>query len=100
MERREEIKIQILEKKLKINHLEKEINELTRETLLLSDDKSQFVEQKEFITKRINRKKVMEEKLIGRVHWVQDFEDEDTGEKIKIQRSCVVRENGEWINGY
>jgi len=94
---RELIKSKIEVKKESIKTLENEILELTKEYLLISDDKQWFTEKLETQTKRVNRKKVTEEKLIGRIHWIQNLVDGDTDEVFPLERSKVVRVDGEWI---
>lgn len=35
--------------------------------------------------------------LVGRYFWTEEFVDEDSGESVFIERSQIVRENGEWV---
>lgn len=70
--------------------------ELNRQNLLLSDKNQQYKESEE----TFGRGKSKETVLVGRVHWRECFKDEDTDEKIWIDRSCVVRKNNEWVEGY
>lgn len=97
MRTRRKIEAAINKKKEAIKSLKNEIVELGHEWYLLSDREQQFVEQMETITRRENRKKVTEEKLIGKVTWKEDFIDEDTGKTFSIERCQIVRINGEWI---
>lgn len=76
-----------------IEKLQKEHIELNRKYMLLSDKHQQFEEKEETTGKGKNKKT----QLVGRVHWIQDFKDEDTGEVYKIPRTRIVRVNGEWI---
>lgn len=81
-----------------IKTLKDEILDLRRQDILLSDEKQWFEEKMESVSKRVNRKKVTEEKLIGRVYWNESFKDEDRPENpIVITRCQVVRINGEWV---
>jgi len=94
---RNEIKLQAINKRNQINILEKEIEELNKQNLLLSDEDQWFEEKIEASTFRKNRKKVTEEHLIGRVHWKEYFIDEDDPDnKVEIDRSKIVRVDGEW----
>lgn len=101
MEREEEIRSRadiendIAGKEELIKQLESEIIELKKESMLLSDEHQRFTEKEEEVV--ISRRpKKTEKRLIGRIHWKQWFLDDDTGEKFCIDRSCVVRVNGEW----
>ena len=79
----------------KIKQLKTEITELSRESILLSDKHQQFTEKEEEVL-ICGRPKKYETKLIGRIHWKEDFIDEDTGDVITIDRSQIVRINGKW----
>ena len=73
-----------------------EYNELQKKDILCCDDKQWFTEvEEDVILKR--RPKITEKRLIGRKHWVEGFKDEGTGEVVTIERSEVVRVNGEWL---
>jgi hypothetical protein len=93
---RKEIEALMQAKKEAINTLKREINDLYYQSLLLSDEDQWFIEKMETITYRENRKKVKVQKLIGRIHWNENFKDEDTGEVITIERSQPVRVDGKW----
>ncbi len=96
MTKRERLEAKIESKKSQIEKLESEIIELTKETLLLSDEKQWFVEKEE--TRVISKRPKKEETLlVGRIYWKEDFGDEDTGDVVTVERSEVVRENGEWV---
>jgi hypothetical protein len=95
MRRRKTIKNLIDKKKSKIQSLKLEIIELNKEEALLSDKYQQFTEVEEEILV-YGRPKKYETKLMGRIHWKEDFIDEDTGDVITIDRSRLVRINGEW----
>lgn len=84
----------INEFKKQIAALEKKNLGLLRESWLLSDKKQWFIEKEE--TRGRGKKKRTE--LVGRVHWIQLFEDGDTGQKFKIERSREVRVNGVWVD--
>ncbi len=92
---RKDIQDEISRKKELLNQLSLEILELKKENLLFSDDEQWFIERKEeHVTKRRPLQK--ETFLVGRVYWMQDFKDNDTGEIIPIERNQIVRINGEW----
>lgn len=80
----------------RINQLKSEIIKLNKESILLSDKQQQFTEEEEEVLV-CGRPKKFETKLIGRIHWKEDFIDEDTGNVITIDRTQTVRVNGEWI---
>ena len=94
--KRYQIKAKVESKLALIDKLNAEILELRRQNCLLTDKNQQFVEENEEVLVS-NRPKKFETKLIGRVHFVQGFKDEDTGEVVKVQRKLVVRINGEWV---
>jgi hypothetical protein len=83
----------------KIEGLKREIIELTKQAMLLSDEVQQFSEEIESHPKVKYQRKphYLDGKLVGRIHWKELFQDEDTGNPIEIQRSQIVRINGEWI---
>jgi hypothetical protein len=96
MKTREDIEAQINSNIKKIYELKTANQELRKESILLSDDKQWFTEENQTITKTVNRKKIKEEHLIGRIHWNEEFKDSDTGEPIVIERTQVVRIDGKW----
>ena len=95
MRRRKTINDLIEKKEAKIKTLRKEILDLNRESALLSDKKQWFTEENEEIL-ICGRPKKYETRLMGRIHWNEDFFDEDDGTAITIERSALVRVNGEW----
>ncbi len=76
-------------------HLRNKKVEIEKELMLLCDDKQWYTEAEES-TKIKRRPLVIETNLIGRIHWKEDFVDESNGDVITIERSKVVRLNGEW----
>ncbi len=93
--RRADINQEIAEKWELIAQIKTEIVALKKEELLLCDDHQRFEEKEEEITISRRPKKI-EKRLIGRIHWNEEFKDEDTGQSVWIERSQVVRVNGEW----
>lgn len=81
---------------LKIAALKQANVELNHQHFMLSDKRQQYKEQEE----TFGRGKNKETFLIGRIYWKEYFCDESTNKKVLIERSHVVRKNGEWINGY
>lgn len=71
------------------------LRELVLENILFSDDQQWFTEkeEEEVVSKR---PKKIEKFLVGRIHWKETFTDMDKGTPIEIERSRVVRVNGEW----
>jgi len=93
---RASIQQEIKEKEEKIKQISEEITTLMKEDYLLSDEEQWFEEKEEevIISKR---PKKTEKKLIGRIFWKQPFIDEDTDEVFYIERTQIVRVNGEWL---
>ena len=92
---RASINKEIAEKWELIAQIKSEIVALKKEALLLCDDHQRFEEKEEEII--ISRRpKKTEKRLIGRIHWKEEFKDEDTGKGIWIERSQVVRVDGVW----
>lgn len=79
-----------------IEKLNDKIIGVSEDLMLLCDDTQRFEEKEELVTKREGRKKILVPCLIGRIHWKEDFKDDDTGGTITIERSRVVRVNGVW----
>jgi len=96
MKRRSTIRKQEKTKIDKIKKLQKEITELRKEDMLLCDKAQQFTEKEEEVI-ICGRPKKYETRLIGRIHWKEDFVDEDTGKVFSINRKQTVRVNGEWL---
>lgn len=95
MRTRIEIQDQKDEVSRQIRELQHNLSELTKENLLLSDDQQWFTEEIEtWKTGKWKKKEVTH--LVGRVHWVEDFTDESTGDVVSINRSTIVRIDGEW----
>lgn len=83
----------------KIEDLKKQNIELSKELYLLSDKKQWFIEKEEEHTIS-KRPKKTETFLVGRIFWKEYFEDgsypNDKSKGIWIERSKIVRINGEW----
>lgn len=93
--RRADINQEIAQKWEQIDKIKSEIIALKKENTLLCDEIQRFEEtEEEVIISR--RPKKTEKRLIGRVHWKEEFKDEDTEQSIWIERSQVVRVNGVW----
>ena len=89
MTKRQKIRSKIAEKRNQIFQLEKEITELIKQDILVSDKQQRFTESEQ------------EKGMVGVVHWKQTFMDGDTGKPIIVERSKVVRVNGIWhLDGY
>ena len=95
---RTEIELKIKENKEQIVSLKEQNLELQRQKCLICDDDGFFTEEIESHPKRKWQREAhpWDGKLIGRIHWWDNFKDEDTGEVVTIERSEVVRINGEW----
>jgi vacuolar-type H+-ATPase subunit I/STV1 len=84
-------------KREQIEKLKEEIAEINKQYMLLSDAEQWFTEEEETRTERVSRKKVEITELIGRINWTERFKDDDSDDFIDIDRSQVVRINGEWV---
>lgn len=93
MTKREKLKAKIRAIGKKIILLENEVQELWYENLLLCDKQQWFTEKKE----THGRGKKKREILVGRIHWKEDFKDQDTDKVITIERSQVIRQDGKWV---
>jgi hypothetical protein len=96
MRTRNQIKKDIEQRKAKISVLEDEITMLWIESCILCDDFQRYEEKEEewTVSKRPRR---TEKHIIGRIFWMEDFSDEDTGCVVTIQRSRMVRKDGVWL---
>lgn len=88
----------LIEKKLKAIHdkidvLNAEKRLLIEEGYMLSDKQQQYTETMETYGRGKKKRTV----LTGRIHWKEDFKCENPSGIITIERSCVVRQDGEWI---
>lgn len=79
-----------------IKKLEDENIQLLIQSWQLNDKISRYEEKEE--THGRGKNKLTQ--LIGRIHFDQYFTDEDTGKKIKIQRSKIVCIDGIWQTNY
>lgn len=100
--KREEIKKLIDEKLTQIDLLQQEIIELKKQNLLISDDKQWFTEEIFFEEKKKFQRKenYLNGKLVGRIHWKESFQNEDSKEPFIIDRSLIVRIDNQWVNIY
>jgi hypothetical protein len=76
-----------------------EYNTLVLEGYLLSDDEQRFEEKVESHPRQKFQRKAhpLDGALVGRIHWVEEFTDEGTGDKFLVDRQRVVRVNGVWV---
>ncbi len=83
----------------KIEELKRQNIELTKESLLLCDKKQWFTEENE--EREVSKRpKKVETFLLGKIHWKETFKDEDKPDgsgDVEIERSQIVRVNGEWV---
>jgi hypothetical protein len=95
---REEIKLKRKENFNKIEELRHENIELAKQDALLCDEKQWFTEEVESHPRRPYQRKphCLDGKLVGRIHWKESVKDEDTGESFELERSEIVRVDGEW----
>jgi hypothetical protein len=83
----------------RINELRKENVELSRQAMLLCDKEQWFTESVESHPKKPYQRQPnrLDGRLIGRIHWIQNFKDGSTGQLIPIERSQIVRIDGIWL---
>lgn len=83
----------------KIEALKLENIELAKQAILLSDEEQQFTEEIESHPRQKWQRKdnYLDGKLVGKIHWVEEFKDESDGTSIFINRSQIVRVDGEWV---
>ena len=100
MTKREELTALIEQKEEQIVQIRSEINEIYRQTILLSDDKQWFTEEVEHHPKAKYQRKEhwLDGKLVGRIHWKQNVKDSDTGDIYILDRSALVRVDGKWLD--
>lgn len=92
---RQQIREEIEHAKDQIQVLRERICELNKENALLCDDEQWFIEkEEEEVVER--RPKTTVKALVGRVHYIQNFKDQDTGELVPVELNRIVRINGEW----
>ncbi|AEL24338.1 hypothetical protein [Cyclobacterium marinum] len=96
---RAEIRAEIKAKNAKISELIHDIDNLQKQSYLLSDEEQWFTEEIEKHPKAPYQRKpnYLDGKLVGRINWNEKIKDEDTGDEITIHRSNILRINGEWI---
>ena len=96
---RQELLLKIKENQNKIDDLKKEIIELKRQQIMLSDETQRYEEKIESHPKSKYQRKphYLDGKLVGRIFYKEEFIDEDTKEVIVINRSDVVKVDGNWI---
>jgi len=93
MTKRERIRKKIEAINAKILKLRDEKIELRNQSYLLCDKRQWFIEKEE----TTGRGKNKQNKLVGKVHWKEGFNDLCTGKTIWIERAQVVRINGIWV---
>lgn len=76
-----------------IARLAKQNNDIRIASYLLSDKQQQYYET----TVIVGRGKLKREELHGRIHWIDNMMDSGSGKVCKIERSRLVRVNGEWV---
>ena len=96
---RNEIELKRRENFDQIETLKLENIKLARQAMLMSDENQQFTEEVENYpdAKKGSTGNILNGQLVGRIHWKESFKDEDTGKSIEVERSKIVRFNGEWI---
>ncbi len=98
MRNRAQIRAEHEEVSAQTESLKLKLTDLVKEDWLLSDKEQWFTEQEE--TEQVSKRpKKFETALVGRVHWNEFFQDGDKpeGEGVTIERSKIVRVNGEWL---
>jgi uncharacterized protein YchJ len=98
MTERELIDSEIQANLKKIIQIRLDVIELRKKQCLICDEKQWFREQVESHPKsRWQRlENELNGKLIGRIYWNESFQDQDTKKIVSIERSEIVRIDGEW----
>ncbi len=96
MTKRARIEAKIEKVENEIKERKKLIQQLRRESYLLSDKEQWYTEEMRTVTIS-KRPKVTKEVLFGYINWIDGFLDEYTGKVIKIERCQVVKKDGHWI---
>lgn len=78
----------------KIQLLQSRILELERKDCLFCDEKQWYKEGPE--THGTGKRKLT--RNYGRIYWNEDFKDDDTDQIITIERSRIVKVDGEWVD--
>ena len=96
MRTRKDIRADISAKIELIEQLEAEKKELILEDIQFSDEERWYTEEEE--THEVSKKPKKSEKImVGRINWKEEFKDEENPNyPTIIERSRVVRINGEW----
>lgn len=94
--KRQRLEAKIKANNNKIKELQNKNAEIRKETFLLCDKVQRFEEKTEIIGHGKSKRVA----LLGRIYWKEDFIDDDSKKTITIERSQVVRANGDWLVGY
>jgi len=95
MRKRKDIRADISAKIELIKQIESEKRDLILEDFQFCDKEQWYTEKEETLVVS-QRNKKSETFVIGRTNWKEELKDKDTKESIWIDRSRVVRINGEW----
>lgn len=93
---RQQILDAIATKKIILEETEKELIELYKKNAMFCDENQWYVETVEDVVIKKRPKKVCTKK-IGRVHWLENFMDQSTGDVIEIERAEIVSRDGIWF---
>lgn len=81
-----------------IDRLEQSIKETQRKIVKLKIENTLHCDTKQWYKEEEVKPLGKKEKiLIGKVYYIENFRDEDTGKLIPVTRSKVVRKNGKWL---
>lgn len=96
MRTRKDIRAEIQAKLEQIEQLKIERRDLMLEDVQFCDEEQWYTEENE-VHEVSKRPKKEETFLIGRIHWNEEFKNQDKpNEPFVIKRSKVVRINGKW----
>ena len=96
MRTRKQIRKEIAQNTKAIDALCRANLQLRREDCLLNDETQRYEEK----IAHYGRGKTKHSVLEGRIYWTQRFKDTDTGGSIAVERSRVVKVDGEWTGLY
>lgn len=96
MRTRQVVKAEYKETKEAIKSLQGKLIDLEIEEIQICDDEQSYSEKMEEWDEKQGRKKIKVPHMVGRIHFIQEFKDGDTGKVIEIERNPIVRLDGVW----
>lgn len=94
---RKQIESRIEKNNQKIKLIEQSNRNLFLQSLEISDKRQWYTEEDKILSIKKGGKTIKENCIIGFINWKEDFECQETGKKISIERQQAVKRNGIWI---